>query len=84
MEKRELSTALSFHEIREQYGDCWVLLEETAWDDHDQPTHGIVKAASETRSRISQAFRDERKDRQTRFSIFYAGEAIPDDLNVAL
>lgn len=74
--------ALPIAEIVRRYPDQWVLVEETAWDAHAQPTAGIVRATSMSRSELREPLRRCHHDRMVTTFLFYTGDPIPADLTV--
>ncbi len=63
--------------ITQLYADCWVLVEETAWDKRGNPLRGIVRAHSVNRDKISACRQAIHKHPGVITFVFYTGDAIP-------
>jgi hypothetical protein len=57
--------------------DCWVLVEETAWDKRGNPLRGIVRAHSVNRDDISACRQKIHKNPGVITFVFYTGDVIP-------
>jgi hypothetical protein len=75
---------LSISEIEQRYPEQWVLLEETRWDTHGNPTGGIVKAASIQRGDLRVPLQECHKQPRVKTFVFYTGDKIPADITVIL
>lgn len=80
MKEQELSLA----RITQLYADCWVLVEETAWDKHGNPLRGIVRARSANRDEISACRQEIHKNPSVVTFVFYTGDVIPQDVTFTL
>jgi hypothetical protein len=63
--------------INQLYADCWVLVEETAWDRRGNPLRGIVRAHSVNRDEISACRQEIHKNPGVITFVFYTGDVIP-------
>jgi hypothetical protein len=79
----QMST-LPLTEIEQRYPNQWVLVEETTWDAHGYPTHGLVRAVSGQREELQAALHTCHQRPQAKTFIFYTGDKIPTDLTVVL
>jgi len=75
---------LSLAEIVQRYPKQWVLVEETAWDVHEYPLAGIVRAASRARGDLQEPLRLCHQRTPVKTFVFYTGEQIPANLTVVL
>jgi hypothetical protein len=74
----------SLSEIEQRYPNQWVLIEETNWDMHGNPTGGVVKAASLRRSDLRVPLQECHKQPHMKTFVFYTGDKIPADITVVL
>lgn len=79
----ESAAELTLEAIEEMHPDTWVAVEETAWDDQDEPISGIVVAHSSNRDDLSDAIhRFRQKKPQAILYVFYTGQLIPEGVMV--
>ena len=70
--------------INQLYPDCWVLVEETAWDKRGNPLRGIVRAANPKREALRAAVHKCHEREGVKTFVFYTGELIPKGIIVVL
>ena len=72
----------SLAHIEEQYSGQWVVVRETEWDAHGEPTHGVVVAADARREALVPVVKG--SEGEGKLFVCYAGPKIPRDLTVIL
>lgn len=76
---------LTLEEIEERYVGEWVLVEETAWDEHGYPTKCVVVAHGLDRKKIVEpTSRLHMQKLGVKSFVFYAGPKVPEGLVVVL
>jgi len=82
---RILNPELTIEEIEENYADEWVAIEETAWDEQEDPIKGIVVAHATDRNGLSREIRQFRQQNpKAIIYTFYTGELIPEGVMFVL
>ncbi len=80
-----METSLSLEMIEQQYADTWVLVEETAWDEAENPIQGVVLAHSPDRAALVEPTRRVHLQQPgVKTFTFYAGPKVPEGLVVIL
>ena len=75
---------MNLRDIEQSYPDEWVLVEETAWDEHGNPVCGIVRVHNRDRENLSDSLKEIHRGGQAKTFVFYTGELIPEYLALAL
>lgn len=76
---------LNLTDIKDRYPDQWIALVETAWDERDHPTAGVLVATDPDRENLvhlTQQLHHLYPELKT--FTFYTGAQIPEDLVVVL